>query len=131
MQSTRDFWMEEALEALQVAEHLHEKEDYSYALFFGHLAIEKILKALYVSKQHEHAPRIHNLVRLAELSAISMTESRKDDLVKITAFNLESRYPDEKRSFRKKCTKDFTKSELSRIKETFQWLREMVKSSEQ
>lgn len=131
MQGTIDFWMDEALEALQVAEHLYEKEDYSYALFFGHLAIEKILKALHVSKQYEHAPYIHNLIRLAELSAIPMTESRKDDLVKITAFNLESRYPDEKRSFRKKCTKDFTKDELSRIKETFQWLREMVRSSEQ
>ncbi len=129
MQGTIDFWVEEALEALQVAEHLYEKGDYSYALFFGHLAIEKILKALYVSKRDEHAPHIHNLVRLAELSAIPLTENHKDNLVKITAFNLESRYPDEKRSFRKKCTKDFTQGELSLIKETFQWLREIVRSS--
>ncbi len=40
MPGTIDFWVEEALEALQVAEHLHEKGDYSYALFFGHLAIK-------------------------------------------------------------------------------------------
>jgi HEPN domain-containing protein len=42
----RDFWLVEANEALQVADHLVEKGDYSYALFFGHLAIEKLLKAL-------------------------------------------------------------------------------------
>lgn len=35
------FWVAEAIEALQVADHLIEKEDYSYAFFFGHLAIEK------------------------------------------------------------------------------------------
>lgn len=35
------YWMEEAEEALTVAEHLNEKGDYSYSLFFGHLAVEK------------------------------------------------------------------------------------------
>lgn len=35
-----DFWLEEAEEALRVAAHLFEKQDYSYALFFGHLAVE-------------------------------------------------------------------------------------------
>ena len=41
------FWLSEADEALTVSDHLVEKKDFSYALFFGHLAIEKILKALY------------------------------------------------------------------------------------
>ncbi len=40
------YWMSEAEEALNVTEHLFEKKDYSYALFFGHLAVEKMLKAL-------------------------------------------------------------------------------------
>ncbi|MBE2234962.1 MAG: hypothetical protein IAE85_15815 [Anaerolinea sp.] len=34
------FWMTEAEEALEVADHLVAKADYSYALFFGHLAKE-------------------------------------------------------------------------------------------
>lgn len=37
------YWLTEAAESLQVAEHLIETGDYSYALFFGHLAIEKAL----------------------------------------------------------------------------------------
>ena len=40
LQRTRDLWLEEASESLQVARHLFEKTDYSYALFFGHLAEE-------------------------------------------------------------------------------------------
>ena len=43
------YWLTEANESLQVAEHLTEKGDYSYALFFGHLAIEKALKAIYAA----------------------------------------------------------------------------------
>ncbi len=70
MQKTIDYWIEESAEALQVMEHLFEKKDYSCALFFGHLAVEKMLKALYVSKAGEHVPQIHNLVRLAEKTGL-------------------------------------------------------------
>ncbi len=50
----KKYWMDEAQEALDVTEHLFDKGDYSYALFFGHLAMEKMLKALYVYKIKEH-----------------------------------------------------------------------------
>jgi HEPN domain-containing protein len=51
--NVKSYWIDEAEEALTVAEHLFEKGDFSYALFFGHLAIEKILKAIYVDKKKE------------------------------------------------------------------------------
>ena len=121
-----DYWIEEASEARQVAWHLYEKKDYSSSLFFGHLAREKLLKAIYILKKGEHAPYIHNLQRLAELSDLDLPDSRKEDLIKITTFNLESRYPDEKRSFRKKCTDEFTGKELGQIEDVFRWLRSMV-----
>ena len=46
LERIKQYWLVEAEEALQVADHLFEKRDFSYSLFFGHLAIEKILKAL-------------------------------------------------------------------------------------
>lgn len=73
MQKTIDYWIEEAAEALKVAEHLFDKKDYSYSLFFGHLAVEKTLKAIYIQKKGEHGPQIHNLVRLAEQAGIPLT----------------------------------------------------------
>ncbi len=125
-QKVQDFWFVEANEALQVAWHLFEKRDYSYSLFFGHLAIEKLLKALYVARKKKHAPYIHNLKRLAELSDIQLSEEKENNLIRITAFNLESRYPDEKRDFRKKCTEVFTKNELIQIEEVFKWLKSIL-----
>jgi len=128
MQKTIDYWLEEAEEALKVADHLFEKKDFSYSLFFGHLAVEKFIKAIYIQKRNEHAPQIHNLVRLAEQAGIVMSPEQKETLIIITAFNLESRYPDEKRSFRIKCTKQYTQVELTKIREVIKWLKSIMQS---
>ena len=126
VERVKEFWLEEAREALRVAWHLYEKEDYSYALFFGHLAIEKMLKAIYVLRKCEQAPYVHNLLRLAEHANLPMSEDRKNWFIRVAGFNLEARYPDERRTFRKKCTSAFTESQLREIDEVFQWLASML-----
>jgi len=122
----KTYWLTEAEEALRVADHLVEKADYSYALFFGHLAIEKMLKALYVVRVQQHAPPIHNLVRLARGAGLELDETRIDTLITITAFNIEARYPDVKRTFRQKCTPEYTVGQMALIKELFAWLRSLL-----
>ncbi len=120
----RLYWVTEAEEALTVANHLLEKGDYSYALFFGRLAVEKLLKGLFVARQKEHAPPIHNLQRLARLAGLTLDESKTNTLILISSFNIEARYPDMKRSFRKKCTEEYTLEQMENIKEIFKWLKE-------
>jgi HEPN domain-containing protein len=113
------FWLTEAEEALSVADHLVEKGDYSYALFFAHLAVEKLLKALYAVKRQEHAPPIHNLLRLARITGIEVDEARTQELITITGFNLEARYPDFRRTFRHLCTPEYTAEQMARAKDLF------------
>ena len=60
------YWIKSAEKDWMVAGHLFEKEDYPYALFFGHLTIEKLLKAIFVSKVDEPPPFTHRLTYLAE-----------------------------------------------------------------
>lgn len=126
VEKLKAYWVLEAEEALQVADHLVEKEDYSYALFFGHLAVEKILKSLYVIRRREHAPPVHNLLRLAKAAGLELDEGRVDSLIRITAFNIEARYPDVKRSFRQKCTAEFAGQQMEIIKEVFQWVKSLL-----
>ena len=126
IENLKVYWLTEAEEALQVADHLVEKEDYSYALFFGHLAIEKLLKALHIALREEHAPPIHNLLRLSRTIGLKLDEVKADALIRITGFNIEARYPDVKRAFRKKCTSEFTDSQMNIIKEVFQWLKSLL-----
>jgi HEPN domain-containing protein len=122
----KNFWKEEAEEALLVAEHLVEKEDFSYALFFGHLALEKLLKSLCVQKNKDHAPPIHNLLRLAKVADLNLDPQTENDLLMITAFHIESRYPDYKKSFRDKCTRDFTNQNMMTIERIFKWLKSLL-----
>jgi HEPN domain-containing protein len=120
------YWLTEADEALRVADHLVEKADYSYALFFGHLAVEKVLKALYANRRGDHAPPIHNLLRLAKAVGLDLDEAQTEALVTITAFNIEARYPDLRRTFRRKCTAEFTQVHMATVKELYRWLRSLI-----
>jgi len=127
VEEIKKFWITEAEEAIQVADHLIEKGDNSYALFFGHLAIEKLLKSIYVVKHKEHAPPIHNLIRPAKSAGINIIEDKINALIEISAFNIEARYPDLKRSFRKKCTDEFTRKQMEMIKDVYRWLKKQQK----
>ena len=127
VETIKQYWIAEGEEALTVASHLFEKGDYSYALFFGHLAIEKLLKGLFVDRQHEHAPRLHSLPRLARLAGLNLDKARQDTLIVISAFNIEARYPDLKRSFRERCTEEYAREQLEKVKEMFEWLRRMTR----
>jgi HEPN domain-containing protein len=95
-QAVAQYWFAEAEDALKVADHLVEKGDYSYALFFGHLAVEKEFKGLHAVRRGHHAPPIHNLLRLAKAAGLEPNESQMELLIRITAFNIGSRYPDPK-----------------------------------
>ncbi len=124
------YWIESAADDWRVANHLLEKGDYSYALFFGHLSLEKTLKALYTSRKNKTPPLTHRLVYLAEAVDLEISEEQLELLEIVTDFNLEARYPDEKFSFKKKCTENFTKGYLKKIEEMNKWLQRKIKCSE-
>ena len=60
------YWITEAEEARGVADHLIDKADYSYELFFGHLAIEIDVEGHLRARFEAHAFPIHNLLKLAK-----------------------------------------------------------------
>ncbi len=123
------YWCHSAENDWSVAGHLFEKADYSYALFFGHLTLEKLLKGLCVQLSGENPPRSHRLVYLAEKADLILDEAHIEILEVVTDFNLEARYPDEKFSFYKRCTKEFTKEHLDKIEEMKTWLLQKIRSS--
>lgn len=86
------YWTESAEEDWLVVEHLFDSGDYRHALFFGNLFLEKLLKALVVQARREHAPRTHNLLFLAERAGLALTEEQHNTLLRVTAYNIETRY---------------------------------------
>lgn len=116
------FWQTSADQDWLVAAHLFEKGDYSYALFFGHLVLEKLLKALFIARHDQAPPFTHRLVMLAEKVGLVLDQGGLEILEAATDFNLEARYPDEKFSFQKRCTREFTQAWMEQIEEMRQWL---------
>lgn len=57
---------------------LYESKSNNWALFLGHISVEKLLKALYVKKFSQHSPFTHNLYRLAELCKVELTDEYSD-----------------------------------------------------
>lgn len=121
-----NYWLKSAENDWTVAGHLFEKGDYPYALFFGHLTIEKLLKAVFAGKFDEPPPFTHRLTYLAEKAGLNISQEMLAMLEIITDFNLEARYPDEKFSFYKKCTIEFAGTNLRKIEEIKEWLLQQI-----
>jgi HEPN domain-containing protein len=116
------YWITSAEHDWLVTGHLFEKQDYSHALFLAHLTLEKILKALFVYHNDQVPPFTHRLPYLAEKAELILSTAQLELLEIATDFNLEARYPDEKFSFYKKCTREFTEYHLTKIEEMKSWL---------
>jgi len=65
-----NFWRSGGEEDLAVARDLVNRNRIRHGLFFAHLALEKALKAHVCRVTQDIAPRLHNLVRLAELAEL-------------------------------------------------------------
>ncbi|MDD5091296.1 MAG: HEPN domain-containing protein [Candidatus Wallbacteria bacterium] len=122
-------WVEASEDNAGSMENLFNAGEYVWALFVGHLAVEKLLKAIYAAGGETEIPRSHDLLKLAVKCGLSPTESQRETLAMITLFNIEARYNDFKREFRKKCTRDFAMEALEKIREIRRWLAEIAAKS--
>ena len=114
---------------MEVAETLFNTGKYDWCLFLAHLVLEKTLKSLYVQNKDSFPPRIHDLVRLAELANIELDEDTSVFLDSVNTFNISTRYPDEKLQFYKLCTHEFTAENFRQIKEIQKWLMKKIRPS--
>lgn len=123
------YWIESSERDFVTMEHLFEKKDYHWALFIGHLVIEKLLKAYHVKNVDDQPPFVHNLLRLAEKTDLELSEDQKDFLVTVTAFNIRARYDDYKLAFYKTCTAEYTTRWIEEIKGFRKWIKEQLLKS--
>ena len=115
------FWKSEAIRSLAVAHDLFKSKRYIEALFFGHLALEKLLKAKIIEATNKEPVHSHDLVKLADYAAIKLDEEKIKLLAKINTYNIRTRYQDYKLALYKKATPEFTKNELGKIEQIFNW----------
>ena len=113
------FWRDSAKEDWDVAKQLVDNGRTRHGLFFAHLALEKILKAIVCKHSQDLAPRLHNLSRLAELAALTLDTKKMEVIAEMNAFHIEGRYPE---SLMKAPTKVEALNYMAGAEGVFQWL---------
>lgn len=103
-----DYWRKTAAHDYDTMKSLFEGKRYDACLFFGHIVLEKALKALVAKNTGEYVPRTHNLMRLSELAELSLDDDDKNLLRDANDFNMEARYPSGRLEFYRQCTPKYT-----------------------
>ncbi len=121
------YWIKTSEDDLSFMEGVFVAGKYDWALFIGHIALEKILKAAWIKNNESNIPiRTHNLLKLAEEAKLEFKEEDILILNRVTNFNLETRYPDYKMEFFKGCTKEFAEENIKKIKGLYECIKEKI-----
>ena len=120
VQKQIDFWRTSSDEDFAAAESLLEKGHLRHCLFFAHLAIEKMLKAHVTRQTKDVPPRIHNLIRLAEIAELPLSPEQARLLPGFGAYQLEGRYPDSEQVL---LDLQAVRGKLALAEEMLKWLK--------
>ena len=112
-----NYWITSAAGDRNSIEALFNTQNYQQALFWGHLMIEKLIKAHWIKDNADnHPPRIHNLVFLHDQTTLNLDKEQTDFLGRLNNFQLEGRYPDLKFRMLKLCTMELSAEIIEQIK---------------
>lgn len=121
------YWKTIAMQNWKTTTHLFKTRRYVHALFFGHFYLEALLKALIVHRTGRNAPYGHKLYALALQAGLILTKEQHDLLTRVTAYNIKTRYPDERLLFYRRLNRKFTEAELNEIHRTGKWIASYIK----
>jgi len=121
-QSIIQFWLDTAQNDQNNALASYANKHYDWAFFQWHLAIEKLFKGIIAKSSHD-IPHIHDLVKLASITNLSIPSDILNNLEEINTYNINARYDDYKRTFYHKVTKPKYYLEWhKKCQTTFSWL---------
>ncbi len=89
-----EYWRNGSFDDFETAKILIENRKYIHGLFFCHLSIEKIIKALVVKATNEIPPKSHDLFFLSQRAQIELSEENQLILQVLMKYQLEGRYPE-------------------------------------
>ena len=102
-----DYWLKGSAENMADMRSNVKSNRRVIALFCGHLALEKMLKAL-CAVRNIQIGQIHKLADLADSAGLNLSLTQRAELISITGLNIAARYDDYKMIFHKQCTPQYT-----------------------
>ena len=120
------YWIDISKYDLDTAQSLLEAKRYLYVLFMCQQSLEKMFKAIVTLKTKEFPPRIHNLVRLAELTGFDNKDIDMEFLDKLSFYYIETRYPEEHIKLHKQVSKKLAGEYYRITKRIYKWLEKHI-----
>ena len=122
-----DYWRNTAEEDWITVGALLDTGRYLHALFWAHLVLEKLAKALWVKNNESNTPpKIHNLITILRQANVDLGDETMNFIGKYNDFQLSSRYPDYLNKMYKIATKKYAEKNLQTVKEIRQCLLKML-----
>jgi HEPN domain-containing protein len=97
-----------------------------YVLFCCQQAVEKMIKAIIVKQSDEFPPRIHALLRLAEVAGLELTDDRAQLLRELSNYYIQTRYPEEITALATKISDPQARLIYEHTEEIVQWLLSII-----
>ena len=121
------YWVDSADEDLQAIQKMYKSGVYLHTLFFAHLHLEKLCKALWVKNNIDNSPpKIQNLIYRLDKAKIVYSTEQLDFMNVMNSFQLEGRYADYKNNLYKIYKKKNTGEVLKQVKILSKWLQEQL-----
>ena len=122
------YWVELSDYDFKTAKAMLKSKRYLYVGFMCHQAVEKILKAYFVSKRNSQPKFAHRLTYLTEKTDLEEQLSEQQQLFidELEPLNIEARYPTYKDQLFKKLSSRKCKEIMKTTKEFCQWIKEKL-----
>jgi len=119
-------WVGASRYDLETARALLESRRYLYVLFMCQQSLEKLLKAHVMARTVEFPPRIHSLVRLAELATLNVSKEEKGFLERLSLYYIQSRYPPDIQNLARKVSRSLAVEHLAQTESLWKRLRRQL-----
>ena len=125
------YWLDISQYDLDTAEATFLSARYLHTAFMCQQAVEKMLKAVFLALScGEEPPRTHNLLYLLDLLGQDpMPEELTRTCSRLTAYYIETRYPDYKEKLSKLVDYDEAQRIFRKTKEVISWLESLLPSN--
>lgn len=122
-----NYWVGQASDDWEAVEMLLKGKKYLQSLFFAHLVVEKLCKALWIKYNNNNVPpRTHNLIFLLSQTPIELAEEQSEFLLNLNRFQLEGRYPEYISKMHEICNDKFTNEIIEKTEALKSWLIEKL-----
>jgi HEPN domain-containing protein len=122
MNEKNDIWKSQALYDLETARAMLKSGRYLYVLFCCQQSVEKMIKSVIAGRARNLPPRLHNLMRLAGVAEIDLSEKQSEILRELSSFYIQTRYPEEIEELSQQVTEELASGVLEKTEDIVKWL---------